>query len=196
MIVFRNELHYIVPITAVTSTIQHGILSFNAACRLNHDTIANQIVQKRRAAVKVPNGLDLHDYVNLYFDARNPMMYSRKEKVDTICVLRVADAVLNIPGTVITDSNASSDYVRFYPSPAGLQSIDFQLIYSEDWRDRDEIQYYLKKSRKCAEVLVPHCVPFMHVTGVYVGSESAKQALENSSLGLTIILSPIMFFAE
>jgi hypothetical protein len=48
---------------------------------------------------------------NLYFHARNPMMFKRRG--EALCVLRVSTDVLQINGTVITDQNAASDYVRF-----------------------------------------------------------------------------------
>ena len=41
-------------------------------------------IQGRRDLVMVPNGRSLHEYANLYFDQRNPMMFKRRN--EDICV--------------------------------------------------------------------------------------------------------------
>ena len=111
-----------------------------------HASVAMQEVQDRRDNIQVPHGLKLHQYVNLYFDARNPMMFKRKEQTNSICVLKIKPEVLNIPQVVIVDRNASSSYASFMSSPGGLQGMDFDTVYCDDWRDSDRYQYFYKKS--------------------------------------------------
>lgn len=91
------ELHYIVPIKNVASIKEHGILSHNRAAKLTHADISMAEIQDRRekAGARRPA---LHDYANLYFNGRNKMMAKKRPEHDYICVLRVAPAVLNIPG--------------------------------------------------------------------------------------------------
>lgn len=57
-------------------------------------------IQDRRAVVRVPGGRPLHEYVNLYFHARNPMLYKRLPMHDSLCVLRVSTDVFDLPGAV------------------------------------------------------------------------------------------------
>ena len=104
------------------SILEYEILSHSIADRLPHDSVADPEVQKRRSAKKVPNGRDLHDYANLYFNGRNSMMYSitKSQGVDEICLLRVDVAVLDLPGTVVTDSNAASGHAKFSDPTTGL----------------------------------------------------------------------------
>jgi len=87
-------------------------------------------VQERRNAKRVPNGLPIHDYVNLYFDARNPMMYSRLNRRGELVIVRVDPAVMSQPGAIITDGNAASESTLFLPSPAGLVQLDESLVYA------------------------------------------------------------------
>ena len=94
------------PIVNVLSVMQHGILSHERASKLQHHSVALQAVQDKRDGRHVPGGLKLHQYANLYFHARNPMMYKRKNDSPNLCILRVATDVLGLPGTVITDQNA------------------------------------------------------------------------------------------
>jgi hypothetical protein len=70
-----TEVHSIQPIETVPSILQLGILSNRRARRVAHSSIADPMVQERRAEVVVPGGRHLHEYANLYFHARNPMMY-------------------------------------------------------------------------------------------------------------------------
>ncbi len=193
---FRNELHYITPIENIASIMERGLLSNELATLLNHRSVAMNEVQRRRDRVRVPNGLRLHQYVNLYFDARNPMMYKIKEQVEDLCVLLIEPVVLELDQVVIADRNASADYVRFIPSLEGIRSLDFDMVYCEDWRDGNQHAYFRKKSIKCAEVLVPNRISQEFISGAYVASTAAKARLESQGFSLTITLNPRMFFLE
>ena len=81
-------------------------------------------------------------------------MYKRKDRVDTCCVLRVSLDVLQLPGVVIADRNASKDWVRFL-EPSQWRFLDFERIFADDWTDSNFFEYIDKKARN-AQVLVPH----------------------------------------
>ncbi|MBX6773430.1 MAG: DUF4433 domain-containing protein, partial [Chloroflexi bacterium] len=108
------ELHYIVHIDNVPSIMTHGILSHRRAQRLEHISVANPSVQEIRDRKRVPGGRWLHDYVNLYLCARNPMLYVlvRTMGHDELCVLRVSAELLDLPTTIMTDGNAAKNYTR------------------------------------------------------------------------------------
>lgn len=149
-----TELHSIMPMANVPSVMTHGILSYQDATRLVHDDVSMQVIQDRRDRVQVPQGLKLHQYANLYFHARNPMLYKRLDQVGSLCILRVSLDVFKIAGTVLTDQNASSSYVRFFP-PSALNRLQLEQIYAENWQHDDKIAYWRHKSQKCAEVWFP-----------------------------------------
>jgi hypothetical protein len=107
-----NELHFITPIENLTSICQRGILSHVRAGRIPHASVALQDIQDIRATKMVPQGRRLHEYANLYFHARNPMMRLRMDEHESLCVICVSPDVMDIQGTVITDQNASSKYAR------------------------------------------------------------------------------------
>src|ERR1700749_1002469 len=122
-----TELHCIMPIANVSSVMDRGVLSFDRASALHHASVAMQPVQDRRDRKSVPGGLRLHQYANLYFHARNPMLFKRRN--EDVCVLKVSTDVLALPGVVITDCNASSDYVR-YLAPSQWALLNFDDIYA------------------------------------------------------------------
>ncbi len=191
-----TELHCIMPIGNVPSVLEHGILSHARAARLRHHSVAMQPVQDRRDVKSVPQGLKLHQYANLYFHARNPMMFKRKEEAPSLCVLRVSIDVLQLPGAVITDCNAASDYVR-YLTPSLWPVLNFDDIYAADWRHPgDLLRYWLHKSRKCAEVLVPERVEPRFLIGAYVVDTEATDRLRGLGFGLPVAVNPVLFFQE
>src|SRR5262249_62402948 len=101
------------PMANLPSVMERGILSYERTAKLPHHSVALQPVQEKRDQKHVPGGLRLHQYANLYFHARNPMMFKRRPEAPNLCVLRVSTQVLELEGTVISDQNAASDYVRF-----------------------------------------------------------------------------------
>jgi hypothetical protein len=189
-----TEFQCIMPIGNVPSVMQHGILSYERAARLPHHSVAMPEIQDKRDQKQVPGGLKLHQYANLYFHARNPMLYKRKDEAMELCVLRVSTAIRNLQGVVLADCNASSDYVRFlHPSQWSL--LDFDDIYAMDWRHPgDPPAYYRHRSRKCAEVLVPHRVEPARMLGAYVVDQAAAQRLTKAGFGLPITVDPVLFF--
>ncbi|MBK9140202.1 MAG: DUF4433 domain-containing protein [Verrucomicrobia bacterium] len=188
------ELHYITPIANVASILEYGLLSHNRSKKLQHESLAMPEIQATRTKKVVPRGRPLHDYVNLYFHARNPMLYKRQAEHQTLCVLRISATVLDLPNVAITDGNAASQYTAFRPSPDGLQYLNRQDVYAEWWTDSDPIVQWRKKSAKCAEVLVPDCIAPNNILGAYVSCEQAKAALAKVGFGLPIAIDAHLFF--
>lgn len=176
------------------SIMEHGILSHNRAEALPHDSTAMTEIQERRAQVTVPGGRPLHDYANLYFHARNPMMYLRQAEHASLCVLSVKTEVLDIPGTAITDRNASTDYVRFAPSPEGLTIVDKDLTFAVNWTHNDYYEQLRRKQAKQAEVLVLGVVPPEFIKGAYVSGPVGEADLTALESGCKMRQRPSLFF--
>lgn len=189
-----TELHCIMPIANLPSVLANGILSYDRAARYRHSSVALQPVQDRRDQKRVPQGLRLHQYANLYFHARNPMLYKRRGETGTLCILRVSLDVLALPGVVITDSNAASGYVRFL-DPIQWSLICFDDVLAASWtHPDDERRLYQHRSRKCAEVLVPHRVPPECIVGAFVIDAATRTRLSASAPDLPAAVDPVMFF--
>lgn len=184
-----DELHFIALIEVVPSIMKHGILSHNEARRLKVSTISNPLVQARRENKIIPNAGRLHDYANIYFHARNPMMCAVQSRRDELAVLRIRKDVLNLSRVIIADGNAASDYTRFLPAPDGLRALDSKLVFARDWRAPDQITYWQRKRARCAEVLVPKSVDPGLILGVYVCSDTAAGKLSSvvGNLPVTVV---------
>ncbi|MBM4250148.1 MAG: DUF4433 domain-containing protein [Euryarchaeota archaeon] len=156
-----DGLYYITHTDNLESICQKGILSHACARRLPHTSIAKSEVIELRKKKSVPKGRPLLEYVNLYFNPRNPMMYKVTDggkNLGNVCLLKVDRHVLHKPGVVISDGNAASDYTRFYASPQGLQHLKPGEIFVTYWTDDDPVMQYRLKSTTCSEVLVPDLV--------------------------------------
>ena len=117
-----TELHFIAPIANVPPIVEHGILCHKGAVQIEHHSVAMAEIQERRTNKRIPGAGPLHDYANLYFDAHNPMLSRLRAQNDDICILCVDPTVLDLPGVIIADRNAASDWVRFSPVGRGPQS--------------------------------------------------------------------------
>lgn len=189
-----NELHYIAPIRNVPLIMQDGILSHNRAKRIRHQSVAISEIQEKRARKVVPGGSPLHDYVNLYFCARNPMLYRLQKRHSELCVLQIDIHILDLPQVVITDGNAASGYTRFSPSPNGLEGLEYSAIFAEWWTHPDQRIEWENKRRKCAEVLVPNKITPDYILGAYVSCETSQQQLLACGFSLPITIDGFLFF--
>lgn len=174
--------------------MKRGLLSNEKAARIAHTSIAMNVVQARRDTVRIPNGLKLHQYANVYFDPHNPMLSARRNQNENICILKFDCSILDIPGVVVSDRNASSDYAGFYTPINGMKAIDFELVYARYWTDDDYYNQIRKKSIKCAEVLVPYCIPYTYVTCAAVMNENTAQKLKAEGFDRAIKIVPGIFF--
>ena len=190
-----TDFHCIMPLANIPSVLTHGILSHEGAARLAHHSVALQAVQDLRDVKQVPGGLRLHQYANLYFHARNPMLSKRRNEAGNLCVLRVSTNVLALSGVVLADSNASSKYARFL-APWQWRCLVIDDIFAMNWKHPDDqIAEWRHSARKCAEVLVPHRVDVELLVGAYVVDEATADRLNSLGFPLPIAIDPVLFFS-
>lgn len=188
------ELHYITHINNVPSILKHGILSHERAAKYNPISVAMEEIQARRSVRVVPQGRPIHSYACLYLHARNSMLYKTKDRHQELAVLRVSTDVFDIPGAIIADGNASSDYTRFYPSPSGLEALESSLVMARYWISDDPYEYMHRKRARCAELLVPDEIPPLLITGAYVSCPAAQTSMLHAEFVLPVEINHDLFF--
>lgn len=198
-----TELHYLVAAANVPSILRHGILSHNRAAGILHVEIADEDVIRRRSQRRIPGGLPLHDYVNLFFNGRNAMLFRRLRDPDParrlapqeMVILAISPRVLDVAGVVITDINAAAEEEpRWYTVQEGLAQLHKEEIFATYWTDADPWEKRRKRQRMMAEVLVPNCVASTLVSAAHVVSEAAAQSLSLVAPTLRVTIKPGMFF--
>lgn len=191
-----GELHYITPVANVPSIRSLGLLSHRRVAKLKHRSVAMLVIQERRQDKRLPDGRRLHDCVNLYVFARNSTLYHMTvNNADVpLCVLRVTPDVLDLPGVMITDRNAASDWARFSPSSDGLEHLNKDVIFARYWTHADPVEQVRHKSAMCAEVLVPDRLDFTFVRGAYVPCVADRSALTEVAPELPAVINGDFFF--
>jgi ssDNA thymidine ADP-ribosyltransferase, DarT len=190
-----TELHYITAIANLPSIVRHGILSHNLAAKIAHDSVAMPEIQERRQNKRIPGAGYLHDYANLYFDAHNPMLSKCRTRNAEICVLQIDPGVLDIPGVIIADRNAASNWTGFWPVTDGLTVINADRVFARYWTHPNEPYDEMShKSEKCAEVLVPERVDVGLIAGTYVANQVAMQEFQRLNSQLPVSIRSDMFF--
>lgn len=136
----------------------------------------------------------MHEYANVYFHARNPMMSRRRNEACSLCVLRVSIEILKIPGAVITDQNAVSNYVKF-SAPDQLKFMDLNYVFAANWKHpENRIEEWRHSSAKCAEALIPQRIPPDYLLGAYVLNDAVGAELEELGFALPIEIDADLFF--
>jgi hypothetical protein len=192
-----TELQYITALANIASILERGIVCHADAAGLDHVSVASRDVQARRAVRRIPGGLRLHQYANLYFNARNAMLFkiirdydvSRRVPPEELAILRISPSVLDLAGVVVTDINAAADIEpRWHTVGEGLRVLDHAEIHAERWRDRRHMQ------RMMAEVLVPRSISPVLIGGAYVISDEVATVMSQVAPTLATEVKPYMFF--
>ena len=191
-----TEVHYIAHINNLASIAKYGILCRRKAKGKEKSTIANEEIISTRARKRVPKGRNLHEYANLFLNARNPMLYSIKEAHNEICVLSISTEVLDLPGVVITDMNAARILARFNGVEEGLASLDKGKLFAISWKHHGDLHREEEhKGIMMAEVLVPNYVPPDYLQALYVNSDETRAAVEALGLKLPVTVRRDLFFS-
>ncbi len=149
-------------------------------------------VQSRRKAKHLPTGKPLTDYVNFYFQVRNPMLYRLicNFRLEDLAVLEINPAIRNTPGGYIADGNAANYATCFYPATrANLKHINEKDLRREYWNEADG-----SKRRIMAELLVPEKVSPENIMGIYVAKQNTEQHSLLNFKQISPVAEPTMFF--
>lgn len=190
-----REVYFITDIRNLGSILDLGLLCHQVAESRGAISIANRDVQARRA-LKIVNGLPLHAYVCLYLNARNAMLFevTHRWRPPRVVVLRISPAVLDLPGTMVSDRNAASSRASFWPASEGLERLDERLVMASGWNVSNPLDKQLRKEIAQAEVLVPIAVPSELILGVVAPAGADAEAATAIAPHLPIAVNADMFF--
>lgn len=190
-------LYYITHIDNVPSILRGGIFCHERIKeeKIEYTRIYNEEIVANRKDIQTPDGRTLWKFANLYFQARNPMLYSVKHKkpVSEIAIISVRPEILDRLDIYVSTGNAAHSSSEILPSGEGRKRLrkiikDTMLEY---WKEQDG-----SKRRIMAECLVPDMVPPSLIQTIYVATRTAKANLEAMMpyFNLPVIIEPNMFF--
>ena len=192
-----RNLYYITHIDNLPSILENGILSHEKIEkeRVQPVRIYNKDIVSRRRGKNTPDQKSLWRYANLYFQARNPMMYRvvHEKGPKDLAVVGVTKEILQTPGVFITDGNAANAPTQFYFPGDGLKMLgqQWKIVQNEWWNNLDG-----SKRKIMAECLVPNNIDPAFINSVYVADEETQVSVSKKvgPRSISVIPEPRMFF--
>jgi len=174
-----NQLYYITHVDNVASILKHGIVCHRLveAEGIQTTPIYDTVIVSRRGEKRVEGHKTLWDYANLYFQARNPMLYRvvREKSPDEIVVLGVRQDIRKVQGALISDGNAASEQTCLVASRRADKSFYEKLrvdLFREWWSDLDG-----SKRRIMSECLIPQRVPPDYIQTIYTANLEVRERI-------------------
>ena len=198
------QLYYITHVENVPSILKHGILSHQEVEKrgLTYTPIYDKSIVNSRQRKLTPDNKSLWEYANLYFKARNAMLYrvALEKPIDQIAIIAVDyNSVVHQPGVFISTGNAASNESEFIPTTPrkkiGEAFEKFKGALGLDyWSEFDGT-----KRMMMAECLVPDRVPPERITTVYTPGRLTANKVSNvlgrvGHTNLPVMPDPKMFF--
>lgn len=193
--------YYITHIMNLSSILEKGILSHSQVDKeqVSYTPIYDTGIVNMRQGKHLPNGKSLWEYANLYFKARNAMLYRvvHDKSANDIAVILIKPSILSRRNIFISNGNAASTASEFYAMPDGQSQIpNIAKEIKNDWWSQGDGS----KRKMMAECLIPGYVHQSAIKGVYVGTpsalESAKSSVEKAgrTKEVEIVEDPALFF--
>jgi len=175
-----KSLYYITHIDNLPSILAKGIFSHE---RIRSENIQNTTIYLEHLVNKGGNkytaaGKNLWHYTNLFFQPRNPMLFSviKSKGKQNITVLRISNTVLQRQGIFITDGIASNKLTRIYPRSEGLEILQTQQVLFQSrwisWNHSDAL-----KRRLMAECLIPNRIDPKDIQQFIVANQNVADLL-------------------
>lgn len=150
MVIHEFGLHYIAHRGNLESILEHGLLPYSEVRRrgLQFVDVSDPEVQRHRERRDLIIGVSIHEYVPLYLNPKNAMLYVRREQQHDIVILRINPKVANKARVLYTDGNAASRLTQFsLVDDVVLPSLP--VLRAERWTGFAD-----GKRRRMAEVLI------------------------------------------
>jgi hypothetical protein len=154
---------------------------------LRHIDIADPGAQRWRDRPEPVYNRSIHDYVPLYINPRNPMLYVRRDLHKELVILKISASVAENCTAVYTDGNAASRETKFSTSREVMKN-SLPVLSADFWNEHSD-----GKRLRCAEVLIYPNVQRMYFEGAICSNGGTAEAAHSASC-LTTVINPHMFF--
>lgn len=176
--------------------LKHGLVSHNLANvhRYVQKDISNKDVNVRRSRNESIFNRSIHEYVPLYFNPKNPMLYFHRFSQADIVILAIDANLLNQSNTIFSDGNAASGSSKFYDNPDDLIHLNWKCIKAKYWGD-----YQDGRRIRCAEALVYSKIPIESIKKVFCINTNSKKYCENlidGKLDLSVEVRTELYFTK
>lgn len=193
-----NNLYYICHVNNLHSILQEGLLSHNSVQAFKPETIYDKGIINFRKDIK-PNpekNETLWDFANLYFNARNAMLYRviHEQNLKNIAIIQFNKSILDYAknnDSHISIGNAAHSESSFTDIENGLKQLKKVWAFwnKEYWNESDG-----SKRLMMSELIVKDRIPARYIDSIYVESEAVGNKIKKVIDFDNIITEPHMFF--
>lgn len=192
----RFTLYHITHVDNLESIMKHGILSKRLLQELN---ISPTLVlnEKKIKNKKTPHGRSVDpilrpmDFVNFFFQPKNPLLYRLVKENKKIIVLEISFDI-DSPGIYVSDGDITNKKTKWFSS----LDVNNEIVNINKVSIMDGWLYNQDDKRKImSECKIPDIVMPSHIRSIYASNDDMvnkiKSLIESS---LTVIHKPSMFF--
>lgn len=162
----------------------------------SYTDISNNDVNKRRVAKNNPHKISLHQYVPLYFNPRNAMLFTCQKKFgQDVVILEIDKSVISNDYTLFSEGNAARKDSKITTNKLDLANFRWEEINSLAWTNIGSDVNESLKSLMMSECLILNRIDIDKIMKVICSKECVRKALFNESLGrIEINVNENMFF--
>lgn len=172
----------------IAEILSKGILSnIQAYEKANPTDISNSNVQRWRKNIEPIYNRAIHDYAPLYINARNPMLYVKRNIQNELCLIEISLLVLSDKNFIYTDGNAASKNTNFFNDVENLSQVSWDVLHAAYWNDFPD-----GKRKRCAEVLIYPNIEPKYIAKIHCNSIDTLQYLKN--MNCSAVITKNLFF--
>jgi len=179
-----THLYHLTHKSNINNIMKHGLMNHNRARStgaMNMD-ISLQSAQDRRK--------HLHDFVPLFFNPKNPMLYKLRDQQDDLVIIEIEVSCIIDKCFRITDGNAASPRtIQFPNSLDSLNRLPWNVINDYSWSQHED-----GSRKRAAEVLVEPVISKVHFNRLICYSHETQRELEQ--YGKTVDIDYNYFFVK
>ncbi len=166
----------------IESILKKGILSHTHAYEKAKPIDISELgVQERREKRK------LHDYAVTYLNIKNPMLYTKKDMNNELCLIEISLASITYGNFIFTDGNAASSQTQFFDNIKNLSELPWEVLKSKYWSDLED-----GKRKRCAEVMIFESIKPEYIQKIHCSSNETLQHI--SKFNVKAVITPELFF--
>jgi hypothetical protein len=199
LLLIEFGIHYLYHMTHIDNLeniFKYGLLSHNN--KHKKVDISNRDVNARRNKRETIYLKSIHDYVPLYFNPRNAMLFYNQKRHDKdiiILALNPTSIIDNYKDSFIfSNQNCSTDGVLFFNKLEKLKEIDWETLRSYSWTQNKEKEVYIRQVMM-AEFLVYEKISQQHFEKIYCQDlDTAKKLSQQFGDKIEIKINEKLFF--
>ena len=175
------KLYHMTHISNLKGIFKDGLMSHNLV-RAYVD-ISNNDVNNRRSRNDNPHKINLHQYVPLYFNPRNAMLFTcQKQFGEDVVILEIRNEEISNDYTLFSEGNAARQDSKITTNKLDLANFKWEAINSLVWSDNYSGVNVKLKSLMMSECLILNRLNPQHILRIFCSNEIVRARLLQQSL--------------